>query len=104
MTEVLQKGTVESLVVAMRDRLENVTDLSLLTNKFFDVKKKSDGSSVQSSVPWVVDPDFPMEAICEIDTTLSGYVGGEYYKLYLRYSSGSESPVKGPLVFRVEDD
>lgn len=102
--EVLQKGTVEALVVAMRDRLENVTDLSLVTNKFFDVRKKSNDAAVQTSVPWTVDPDWPMEAICEIDTTLAAYVAGDTYKLYLRYTTGSESPIKGPLEFRVEGD
>jgi len=102
--EVLTKGTVEALVVAMRDRLDNVTDLSLVLNRFFDVRRKSDDVSVQSNVPWTVDPDFPMSAVCEIDTTLSAYQVGDTYKLYLRYSSGSESPVKGPLEFRVEGD
>ena len=102
--EVLQKGTVEAVVVAMRDRLENVTDLNLVLNKLFDVRKKSDNSAVQTNIPWTVDPDWPMEAICEIDTTLSAYVVGDTYKLYLKYTTGSESPIKGPLEFRVEGD
>jgi hypothetical protein len=102
--EVLEKGTVEALIVAVRDRLGNVDDLSVLTNKFFDVRKKSDDTVVQTNVPWAVDSDFPMSAICEIDTTLAAYVSGDTYKLYLKYTSGSESPVKGPLEFRVEGD
>ena len=102
--EVLEKGTIESLVVAVRDRLDSVTDLSTVNNRFFDVRKKSDDSAVQTNIPWTVDANFPMSAICEIDTTLSGYVAGDTYKLYLKYTSGSENPVKGPLEFRVEED
>ena len=102
--EVLQKGSVEALIVALRDRLDNVNDLSLVLNKFFDVRRKSDDALVQTNVPWTVDADFPMSAICEIDTTISAYQVGDTYKLYLKYTSGSEAPVKGPLEFRVEGD
>jgi hypothetical protein len=102
--EVLDKGTVEALIVALRDRLDNVTDLSTVSNRFFDVRRKEDDSPVQTNVAWTIDADFPMSAICEIDTTLPAYVAGDTYKLYLKYTSGSESPVKGPLYFRVEDD
>jgi hypothetical protein len=102
--EVLQKGTIEALIVAVRDRLNNISTLAPVTNKFFDVRKKSDNSAVQTNVPWTVDSDWPMQAICEIDTTLAGYTAGDDFKLYLKYTDGSESPVKGPLYFRVEAD
>lgn len=102
--EVLQKGSVEALLVAVRDRLNNIEDLNLVTNKFFDVRKKNGDTAVQTNVAWTTDPDWPMTAICEIDTTLAGYIAGDEYKLYLKYTSGSENPVKGPLEFRVEAD
>jgi hypothetical protein len=102
--EVLKKGTVESLMVALRDRLGSVDDLSTVTGLVFDTKKKSDDAAVESSVACSVDPAFPMTAVCMITTTLAGYTGGEEYKLYVRYTAGSESPVLGPLFFRVEDD
>lgn len=102
--EVLKKGTIESLLVAMRDKLGNVSDLTAVTSPLFDVRKKSDNSTIESNKVWTVDPDFPMTAICPIDTTIAAYVAGETYKLYIRYTAGSESPVKGPLEFRVEDD
>lgn len=102
--EVLKKGSIESLLVAMRDRLGNINDLAAVTGLVFDTKKKSDGSAVQTGSVVALDPDYPMTAICPIDTTLAGYVGGEEYKLYIRYTAGSESPVKGPVFFRVEDD
>lgn len=102
--EVLEKGTIQSLLVALRDRLGNVSSLTTVSSLRFDTKKKSDNSAVQSNVTAVLDADYPMTAICEIDTTLSGYVAGEEYKLYLKYTSGTESPLLGPIYFRVEDD
>jgi hypothetical protein len=102
--ECLKKGTVESLLVALRDRLGNVTDLSTVASPTFDVRKKEDNSAVQTGTTWLVDSDFPMTAICLIDTTLSGYVAGDEYKLYIRYTAGSETPIRGPIEFRVEDD
>lgn len=102
--EVLKKGSIESLLVALADRLNNIQDLSTVTTPRFDIKKKSDNSAVQTNVVWVVDPEYPMTAVCSIDTTLAGYVAGEEYKLYLKYTAGSESPILGPKFFRVEDD
>ena len=102
--EVLKKGTVEPLLVALRDRLGNIDDLSTVSNAKFDVKAKVDNAAVQTDSPWTVDPGSPMTAICLIDTTLSAYVPGDEYKLYLKYAAGSESPVLGPIEFRVEDD
>lgn len=102
--EVLKKGSIESLLVAMRDRLGNVTDLSTVTSPTFDVRAKVDNSPVQMGSTWIVDADYPMTAICVIDTSLSGYVAGDEYKLYIRYTAGSESPIRGPIEFRVEDD
>jgi len=102
--EVLQKGTIEPIMVALRDRLENITDLALVTNPKFDVRRKSDDFACQTDAVWTTDSDFPMMAICLIDTTQAAYIAGEEYKLYLKYTSGSESPVKGPLFFRVEAD
>lgn len=102
--EVIKKGSIESLLVAMRDRLNNINDLSLVTNLRFDTKKKSDNSAVETDKAATLDPDYPMTAICPVDATLAGYVGGEEYKLYLKYTGGTESPIKGPVYFRVEDD
>ncbi len=102
--EVITKGSVEPLVVAMRDRLNNVEDLTILNNKFYDVKRKSDNLAVQTNQVWVVDPDFPMQAICMIDTTLSNYTPGDTYKLYVKWDEGGSQVVKGPLFFNVESD
>jgi len=102
--EVLKKGTIESLLVPLRDRLGNIVNLASVTNLKFDTKKKSDNTAVQTDSTATFDVDFPMTVICEINTTLSGYIAGEEFKLYLKYTAGSENPILGPLFFRVEDD
>ena len=102
--EVLTKGTIEPLMVGLRDRLENISTLDDVTGKLFDVKKKSDDSDVQIGGVWFIDVDHPMIALCNIDTTLSAYTPGDEYKLYVMWDSGSEQVRKGPFFFRVEND
>ncbi len=102
--EVLKKGTIEPLLVALRDRLANVDNLGLVSNLQFYVHAKSDDSSVQPDTAVQLDGDFLMTAICLIDTSLVAYVGEAEYKLYLKYDYGVEHPVLGPIFFRVEDD
>jgi len=107
--EVLKKGTVESLLVPLRDRLGNILTLASVTNLKFDTKKKDDGTACETNKTATFDVDQPMTAICEIDTTLAAYVietddDHEEFKLYLKYTAGSESPILGPVFFRVEDD
>jgi len=102
--EVIKKGSVESIMVGLRDRLGNIEDLALVTNLRFDTKKKDDNAAVESDKAIALDPEYPMMAVCSIDSTLAGYAPNEEYKLYIKYTAGSEAPVKGPLFFRVEDD
>jgi hypothetical protein len=105
--EVLKKGTIEPLLIPLRDRLNNIVDLGTVSNLLFDTKKKTDNSAIQTSSLVVVDSDYPMTAICEIDTTLAGYdvsADDNEFKLYIKYSTGTESPYLGPIYFRVEDD
>lgn len=102
--EVLKKGTVESLLIAMRDRLEVLTDLDDVTNRLFDVRRKDDNSAVVNNAVWFTHATKPMTGIFTIDTTLAGFVAGEEYKLYIKFTSGVDIVVKGPIFFRVEDD
>lgn len=102
--EVLKKGSIESLLVPLRDRLGNISTLSGVTNLRFDTKKKSDNAACETNKSVVLDADYPMTAICEIDTTLAAYTAGQEFKLYLKYTAGSESPILGPTFFRIEDD
>lgn len=103
--EVLNKGTIEPIVVVLRDRLGNVVDLSTdVTNVLYSTHEKVAKTAVQTDQPATFDGDYPMYALCEIDTTLAGYVVGEEYLLYLKYTAGSETPRIGPVPFRVEAD
>lgn len=102
--EVIKKGSIEPLLVALGDRLNNVTTLTAVASLVFDTKKKSDNTAIQSNSLAVVDADYPMTAICQIDTTQVGYDPYEEYKLYIKYTVGTESPILGPIFFRVEDD
>lgn len=102
--EVLHKGTVEALMVALRDRLGNINTLEDVDGKLFDVKRKTDDVMVTANQIWFIDPDYPMYAICVIDTTLANFTPGDDYKLYLKWASGAETVVKGPMYFRVESD
>lgn len=99
--ETIVKGSIESLAVALRDRLNNVSNLTVVSSPLFYVHDEETDAAVQPLTPFTIDPDFPMTAICEIDTTLAAYVKGGTYNLYVKYTSGSESPVLGPEKFRV---
>lgn len=99
--EVLKKGSVEPLLVPLRDRLENITSLSAVSSLRFDTKAPDD-SAVETDIPCTHEND--LVAICLITTTNAGYVAGEEYRLYLKFTLGSESPILGPIKFRVEDD
>jgi hypothetical protein len=105
--EVLKKGSVESLLVALGDRLNNVTTLAPIIDLRFSTNKKSDNTAIQTNTLAAVDTDYPMTAICLIDTTLAGYdvsIDDAEFKLYIKYTSGTEAPILGPIYFRVEDD
>ena len=103
--EALKKGTVQSLLVALRDRLNNIDDLATdVSSLRFDTKKKSDMTACESNKLCAVDSDYPMTAICEIDTTNVNYVVQQEYALYIKFTAGTENPVLGPVYFRVEDD
>ena len=107
--EVLKKGTIESLLVHLRDRMRNIDSLGDVTNLRFDTKKKDDSSACETNKTATFDIDDPMVAICEIDTSLAAYViesddDHEEFKLYLKYTAGTENPILGPVFFRVEDD
>lgn len=103
--EVLSKGTIQSLLIALGDKLNNVNDLSTdVTDMKFEVRRKSDDVVCETNKTVLFDSDYPMTAICEIDTTLGGYVAGDTYKIYLSYVSGSEHPKLDAARFRVEND
>lgn len=103
--EVIKKGSVESIVVVLNDRLNNISDLGTLADlRFFTTKKSDTATVVQPESIVAVDPDEPMWAICSIDTALAAYDPNEEYNLYIKYVAGSEAPILGPERFRVVSD
>jgi hypothetical protein len=92
----LPKGTIEHLIVQVKDRLNNVTDLSLLT-PLFDVRKRGASSYiVQGAVPTILD----MTLYCLVDTTVADYVSGTY-ELFVYFDNTPELPRLGPFEFEV---
>ena len=104
MTEVLKKGSVEPLLIGMRDRLDNINTLDDVVGRLFDVRRKSDNVDVQTNGVWTVDPDHPMTVICVIDTTLVNYTPGDRYKVYLKFTESGIDVIKHVGEFGVEDD
>lgn len=109
--EVIKKGSIESLIVPLKDRLNNVSTLSSVTSLTFDTKRKEDGVACETGKTVVLDVDYPMWAICEIDSTIAAYKAADdttgdtgEHKLYIKYTIGTEHPILGPIFFRVEDD
>jgi len=94
--ESITVGTKETLIVDVTDRLGNLTDLSAATPRF-DVKDKNGVFKQQDQVPVVVG----MQARCLIDTTAGGSWTPGHYFLYVRFTAAPDSPVLGPLEFKV---
>jgi hypothetical protein len=101
---VLKKGTIEPLIVDMRDRLETITDMSTVTNLRFDVTDMAGNAEVTNGIPSTDG----MRVVCLIDTTGAGWVApdqtGEEYRLYIRFTDGSAAPLLLVGKFRVEND
>jgi len=96
---VINKGSIEPIIVNMRDRLENILDMAAVTNLRFDIKDKADNVEVLNGIPTTAG----MKVICVIDTTGVGWITDEY-RLYLKFTDGSTNPELLVGKFRVEDD
>jgi hypothetical protein len=90
-------GTVEHFLVTIGDRLENVTGLGPL-NPTFSVYDPDDALK-QTNVPADVEG---MIAKCLVDTTAGGNWASNIYRLYLKLSASPETPILGPVTFKVE--
>jgi hypothetical protein len=103
--EILKKNTVEPLVVDMRDRLTTITNMSTVTNLRFDVIGKdpvteADVVKISNGVPTTNG----MKVICVIDTSTGGGWASAEYRVYIKFTDGSTSPILFAGKFRVEDD
>ena len=93
--ETLIKGTTETLVAKLDDRLDNVTDLTTY-NVDYKVTSEDDDSVIQNWTP--VNSKSGMKVFILVNTTGAGWVIGTY-KLYVRPTIGSEQPILGPWEF-----
>jgi hypothetical protein len=99
--EVIKKGSIEPLLIPLRDRLENITSLAAVSSLRFDTIDPA-GDAIETDVPCSHEGD--LTAICLITSTNADYVVGDECRLYLKFTLGSESPILGPTKFRIEDD
>lgn len=101
---VMQKGSVEPIVIDMRDRLENLTDMGTVSNLRFSVKDSAGAVEVAAGTP----STDAMKVICLIDTTGASWSApdqtGDEYRLYLTFQDGSATPLLLIGKFRVEND
>src|SRR5688500_5257214 len=105
---VLQKNTIEPLVVYILDRLETLTDMSTVSNLRFSIKDSAGNIEVASGTPSTDG----MKVICLIDTTGASWdadlvasgIQGDEYRLYITFVDGSATPLLLVGKFRVEDD
>lgn len=97
--ESITIGSKEDLIVDVKDTLENVSDLTT-TNPRYDVKNKA-GNFMMTDQIAVVDPINKMRLLCFIDTVTGGLWPSGRYDLYVRFTNTPETPVLGPLEFRV---
>lgn len=99
--ETLVSGTKEFLFYDVVDRAEAVTSLAGATPTF-SVTRKSNNAAMITNQACVVDVALPMQLRCLVDTATPTDWESDEYELYLKWVSGSETPVHGPFLFRVE--
>jgi hypothetical protein len=90
----LAKGTKEYVDVQVVDETGVVTTLVGSSAKF-DTEDDTN-TLIQNAVNCVVGGD-GMLLQCLVDTTLSGYVVGSHYRLWVYWNIGSETPREGPF-------
>ena len=87
----LAKGTIENVEVSMIDNTGQTTDLGATAPKYDVVDDL--GANVVSNVTATASG---MTIHCRVDTTIGGYVAGNHYNLYVKFTIGTESPRIGP--------
>lgn len=92
----LPKGTVEHLIVQVKDRLNNVTDLAALTPRY-DIKRQGSPTYLYTELPATV---IGTTLYCLVDTTPEVYTNGTY-EIYTYFDNLPEIPRLGPFEFEV---
>lgn len=94
-TQRISKGSVETLVVELYDRLDEVTDLAA-NNPRYTVIEVSTGDTKYTDQAATTDI---MNVLCQIDTTT--WTEGDY-DLFVRLTIGSDTPYLYAGRFRVD--
>ena len=89
---VINKGSVETMVVSVVDNLEQIVELP--SGTLYDIYDTDGNPEVQNQVAVVNG----MEARCLINTT---NLAADDYDLFVKFSSAGETPIIGPHRFRV---
>jgi hypothetical protein len=96
----LNRGTKEDILVTIVDNADSpITDLTALSPKYST--KNPTGGAVSTDVVAPIDGTNKMMMRCFIDTTLGGYATDGQYQLFVKFTSGTNVPVLGPVIFVV---
>lgn len=94
----LPKGTIEHLIVQVKDRLNNVNDLSTLTPRY-DIRRQGDPTLLFTALPATA---IGMALYCLVDTTADAYTNGTY-ELFAYFDNLPEIPRLGPFEFDINE-
>jgi|SRR5215469_5234136 len=93
----LPRGTIENIVVDVKDSLGNLTDLSTAAVKY-DIRK-------EDTTTWIVNQASAtvtgMRVYCLVDTTLTAYATSGTFELFISFTNLPERPRLGPFDFDV---
>jgi hypothetical protein len=92
----LAKGTIEHVIVEVKDVLENLATL-VGTSPVFSTRLEYESTYIEQDIAASV---IGLKAFCLIDTTQVGYVVG-VYNLFLQFNNLPEVPRLGPMNFEV---
>jgi hypothetical protein len=97
---ILNRGTQEEILVTVVDNSDTpLTDLTSLLPKYST--KNPSGGAITTNATALLDSTNKMMMKCFINTTLGGYATDGTYSLYVNFTSGSNTPVLGPVLFVV---
>ncbi|SRR6266576_1063114 len=94
----LPKGTIEHLIVQVKDRLNNVSNLETLTPRY-DIRREGGTEYLFTALSATV---IGMTLYCLVDTTPDGYTNGTY-ELFVYFDNLPEIPRLGPFEFDVNE-
>lgn len=87
----LTQGTIETLLIDIEDRLENLGNLET-AGAVFTVRDKNNDDKM-TDVLVTVDPAFPLRAQCVVDTTFGGVWETGKYVVYISFQNNPDTPV-----------